>query len=319
MEKKSTPKYMQNNFFIRNLMTNAIDLPRNFWLKKGEILLKQNGENLMAFVLAKEEEKWDVDQKILPFLKTCSLITFAPKLEGGGGRSILKKSDLGKDMKSFQVRIGRDEYPKTAKKKVEKYVIQYLNELKKLHGKYYKIIKENPFLETSLNYYYTSKSQFLYEQEGFINTMMSLEALFNEGEGDISYKLQKRCAFILGFSRLDSIGVFEQLKKLSRVRNAIVHGNEKIPKIENKYEEYTYAKFSLIIMFILCKNPRRRKWSKKDRKKLILNEIDRAMLNEKIRKSMEKEIKKRLEDFRLKVPRKFEGKTKGNLYRLFPW
>jgi len=52
----------------------------------------------------------------------------------------------------------------------------------------------------------------------------------------------------------------------------------------------------------------------------ILEEIDYAMLNVVKRKSLQKEIKKSLKDFKLQVPRTFEGKKgKKGHYRITAW
>jgi len=51
-------------------------------------------------------------------------------------------------------------------------------------------------------------------------------------------------------------------------------------------------------------------------KKNLLNEIDYAMLDESKRQKLHKEIDKKLKDFKLSIPRTFEGKGQ---YRVTAW
>lgn len=314
------PTLMQWNFTVHNLIGGDINVPKKFWLKKGEILLKQEGNYLKACILtAQDESGFDVNKKILPYLKTCSLISNTPTLEGGGGQSIEKKSDLGREIRIVMTAELRTEYPKSAKRRIQKHVETYLNQIKTLQKKYYPEVERNPFLETCLDYYYNSRVKSTSQNEGFVNAMMSLEALFNEGAGDITYKLQQRTSFVLGLCKFEPSRIFEQFKEFYKLRNAVVHGGEAIPRVENRHNVVHYARMSLIVFLILCRNHRRKLIGRDKRKKEILNEIDKAMLDVSKRHSLENEIKRGLQDFKLKVPRKFEGKTNGRLYRVFPW
>ena len=84
-------RLMQWNFTIQNLIGGDVVVPR-YWLKKGEILLKQEGDYLKCCVLSEQDEHgFGIEEKILPYLKVCSLISNTPQLEGGGGQSIKKK------------------------------------------------------------------------------------------------------------------------------------------------------------------------------------------------------------------------------------
>jgi hypothetical protein len=314
------PNLMQWNFIVHNLIGGNVNIPKKFWLKKGEILLKQEGNYVKACVLTEHDEYgFGIEEKILPYLKTCSLIANVPRLEDGGGQSLAKKSDFGKEIKILKTVPGGIGYPKSAKRRIQKHIKTYLDQIKFLHKKYYSLISENIFLKTSMDYLYESRINSVYKNEGFVNAMMSLEALFNEGSGDITYKLQQRASFILGFSKFSSSEVFERFKEFYKLRNAIVHGGEMIPKVKNKYDIGDYARISLIVFLILCGNPKRKKIQKNNRKKAILDEIDKGMLDVSNRRFLENEIKKGLNNFKLKVPRKFEGKGEYGPYRLYPW
>ena len=84
---------------------NDIELPKQFLLKKNEILLKQVGKTLRACVLTENREDEDkAESKLLYYLKTCALTTSrTPKLEGGGSNPLKSKSDFGKKIGIFHL------------------------------------------------------------------------------------------------------------------------------------------------------------------------------------------------------------------------
>jgi hypothetical protein len=88
-------------------------------------------------------------------------------------------------------------------------------------------------------------------------TAVSLESLFNEGQGDISYKLCIRTAFLLGFLGQNRKEVFEDIRRLYRIRNDIVHGiAEENPAHSDTNKLLEYAKKSLQCCYILSYNRR---------------------------------------------------------------
>jgi hypothetical protein len=58
----------------------------------------------------------------------------------------------------------------------------------------------------------------------FLSLMNGLEALLNPGGGEITYKLSRNCAVLLGKDKRDAIGIFKDVKDLYDLRSSIVHG-----------------------------------------------------------------------------------------------
>lgn len=146
-----------------------------------------------------------------------------------------------------------------------------------------------------------------------------MEALFNEGPSDIKYKLSHRAAFLLSLCDMDPIEAFENIKVLYNKRSKLVHGGGSLNHDPDRHLISKYTRRSIIIFMILLSNEKRQNISKKNRKNEILKEIDHAMLNEEMRSSLKKEINKGLKNFKLSIPRTFEGEGKHGNYRITAW
>ena len=315
-----TVKLMQWNFEIEKLIPTQVKIKRKIWLKKGELFLEKKGKRLDVYLLGDDQNTFDNDQKILPYLKFSSLISSnAPTLKGGGGGSIQSKKEFGKKPMGFSIDVLPSIWPKEAIKKVEKHAPEFLKQIRDIHNKYEKTIQENQFLQIALDYFYDSETKFVYHDEGFISVMISLEALFNDGPFDIKYKLAHRAGFLLGLRKFDSKKVFVNLKNFYDFRSGLVHGGGPTAYDPDRYKISEYARVAIIFFTILLKNPKRKKIGKKKRKRSLLNEIDYAILDISKRKSLQKEITKGIKDFKLKVPRTFEGTGKNGKYRMTPW
>lgn len=315
-----TVRLMQWNFEIEKLIPTQVKIKRKIWLKQGELFLEKKGERLNVYLLGDDQETFDNNQIILPYLKFSTLISSnAPTLKGGGGGSLQSTKEFGKKPMGFSTVLLPTEWPKGAIKKVEKHAPKFLKQIRAIHNKYEKTVKENQFLQISLDYFYDSETKFVYSDEGFISVMISLEALYNEASNDIKYKLAHRAGFLLGLTTFDSIEVFENLKQFYNYRSGLVHGGGPTKYDPGRHKISRYARFSIIVFLILLKNRKRKKISKKNRKKELLKEIDYAMLDITKQKLLQKEIKKSLKDFKLQVPRTFEGMGKNGRYRMIPW
>lgn len=307
----------QWDFVITGLIPSKVKLKRKVWLKKGEIVLDTKGDNLHAYLLCDDKDTFENrEEKITPYLRMCCLVSpNSPDLEEGGGVSIKSEKELGtKPMGSISISMS---LPDKALPDIEKYAHKFIGFIAKLHDKYIDVISDNEFMYIALDYFFEAEKKFSHSDEGFINAMISMEALFNEGPSDIKYKLSHRAAFLLGLCDLDPIETFEGLKELYNKRSKLVHGGGSLSRDPNKSVISRYTRKSIIIFMILLKNEERRKLSKNNRKINILKEIDCAMLDDKRRESLKKEIKKGLKDFKLTVPRVFEGKN--GEYRVIPW
>lgn len=305
-------KLYQWNYEIEGLIPEQVRLKRKLWLKKDEILLEKKNEKLFAYVLGKEDDRGE--QRVVPYLwMSCLISSNAPELSGGSGASLASPDELGTvPLITATVSVS---LPDVAVGDIEQYVPKFLRFIGKLHDKYIDVVKENDFLAIALDYFYEAEKKFVYNNEGFISAMISMEALFNEEPSDIKYKLSHRAAFLLGLSGLDSLEAFEKLKVFYNNRSKLVHGGGNLKHDPDRYLVSMYTRRALIIFMILLKNNNRRSKSVKKRKIEILREIDYAMLDEDRSKSLKNEITKGLKDFNLKIPRTFEGRD----YRVTAW
>jgi len=57
----------------------------------------------------------------------------------------------------------------------------------------------------------------------FLSLMISLEILYNPGEGEISYRIRRNCAVLLGNSKNKSDDIFKDILRIYKIRSAIVH------------------------------------------------------------------------------------------------
>lgn len=309
----------QWNFVIKGLIPEKVKLQRKVWLKKGELLLEKNDDELCVYLLGDDNDRLNKEEKILPYLRFSSLISGnAPDLEGGSGVGLKSKEELGNERKfgsvSFEILI-----PPEAISDMEKYAHKFIGFIGKLHDKYINIVKENEFIEIALDYFYEAEKKFLYSDEGFISANISMEALFNEGPSDIKYKISLRAAFLFGLCGMDPVEAFEKTKNLYNKRSKLVHGGGSLNHDPDRHLISKYTRRSIIIFLILLSNENRQSISKKNRKNEILKEIDHAMLNEGIRDSLKKEINKGLKNFELNIPRTFEGEGKYGKYRITAW
>lgn len=308
----------QWNFVIKGLIPDQVKLKRKVWLKEGELLLDKKDDKLHAYLLGDDTIPSRNEEKITPYLRISSLITNnAPDLEGGSGVGISSKEELG--TKPIYSTSFFSSFPEEAIADIENYAHKFIGFIRKLHDMYIDIVTENKFVEMALDYFYESQKKFVYSNEGFISAMISMEALFNEGSSDIKYKISHRAAFLLGLCGINPVEAFEKLKDFYKKRNNLVHGVATLTHDPDRHFVSKYTRRSIIIFLILLKNEERRKLSRKNRKIEMLKEIDYAMLNEEKRKSLKKEINKGLKDFKLTIPRTFEGKGKHGNYRVTAW
>ncbi|MCX7195164.1 MAG: HEPN domain-containing protein [Proteobacteria bacterium] len=308
----------QWNFVIEGLIPHQVKLKRKVWLKEGEVLLDKKGDRLHAYLLGDEKGVFDNEEKIIPYLWVSCLITSnAPNLKGGGGAGIESKEELGtKPVLTTSMSIS---YPEEAISDIEKHAYKFLRFIGKLHDKYILVISENEFIKIALDYFYEAEKKFVYSNEGFISTVISMEALFNEEPTDVKYKLSHRAAFLLSLCEIDPIEAFEKLKDSYNKRSTLIHGRGSLSHDPDRYLISKYTRKSIIIFLILLRSEERRKIGNKKRKESLLKEIDYAMLDENKRKSLKKEISKGIKEFMLPVPRTFEGEGKNSNYRVTAW
>lgn len=309
---------VQWNFKINGLIPKQAKLKRKVWLKKGELLLEQKGDDLVAYLLGEDKDGFNNQDKIVPYLwMTCLVSSNSPDLTQSGGSSISSKEELGtQPVFSSSLSIS---YPNEVISEIENHAHKFIVFIGKLHDKYIKVIEDNKFMKVALEYFYDAQKKFVYSDEGFISAMISMESMFNEGPSDIKYKLSHRASFLLGLSGVESIEAFEKLKALYNTRSKLVHGGGSLSYDPDRHLVSRYIRKAIIIFLILLDDEDRRDAGKKRRKENLLKEIDYAMLDIDSRMRLEKEIKKGLRNFELKIPRVFEGESENGKYRVKPW
>lgn len=308
-------------YVIEGLIHEDVKLKEQIWLKEDELLLEKTDETLYAFLA--DDDSLDHEKKIKPYLQFTDLITYnIPILKGGNSGIHLKSRDkLGtvkfpKVKRNLSVKV---KYPDQVITQIEEHAPKFLGFIRQLHDKYIDIVSENEFLEITLEYFYNAKRKTVYKNEGLINAVISLEALFNEGGSAIGYKVSHRSAFLLGLIGLDSVESFKKLKTFYNQRSKIVHGGGSESYDPDRYLLEDYTRQLIKIFLILLSNETRQKISHKKRKQKLLGEIDEAMIVEEKREVLKKEINEGIETFKLPVPRKFEGKRNGDNYKETVW
>lgn len=303
----------QCNFVVSNLFIGNVELPEQIWIEAGEILLKPQGKIILACVLARGHDDYQsmdkARRKLIAYLQTCSLFSSqVPQIEGGNWIPLRDISELGNNDRVLITR-GSIDYPPAAKQEFLKHFPTFLKETISIHDKYRKMREEYIFLDIATGCFFASRNHSVFANQGFLNAMMTLEALFNEGDGDIAYKLASRTSLLLEFIGLNSIDVFHDLKKLYRIRNDMVHANKEIHLTNEPVHLEKYAVNCLKIMYLLCMNhqDRIRTIGKDKRKRFILQKIDNAMINDTAKQLLTIEVKDGLKAFELTVPKIFEG------------
>ena len=267
----------------------------------------------------KEIDIWNkFDKDIESYLWFSSMISNnVPVLEGRQRVELNSKDEFGK-IEGITMKISIISYfPDEAIEKIEEHAPKFIDFIRKLYNKYISVVNENKFIEIALNYFYDAQKKFNHNSnDGFISTMISLEALFNESPTNIKYKLSHRAAFLLGLCDEDPIEIFKKLKKIYDTRSNLVHGGKTPQDDLYIYLASTYTRRLLIIFLILLNNEKRKGISKRK----LLEEIDHAMLDLKMRNSLAKEINDAIKDFELSIPRKFEVEGKdGKTYTVRAW
>jgi hypothetical protein len=144
------------------------------------------------------------------------------------------------------------------------------------------VLDNGQFLRRSLFYYYRSGliPPQSYERDldaAFVDAMIGLEALFNDGPQDIGWKLAVRAALLLScFSKQGNKDLFKSLKGLYNRRINIVHGIEReIVTWSDYHSARQYLRDSLKSCLALSLD-----------KKGVLSLIDQALVNPSTREEL---------------------------------
>ena len=87
----------------------------------------------------------------------------------------------------------------------------------------FKNLKKYSFLINAIRRFNFSYNKMF--EDRIVDLIISLETLFQEGSGEITYKLSLRCAYFIGNDAEERKKIFENMKKAYKVRSKIVHGD----------------------------------------------------------------------------------------------
>ena len=88
----------------------------------------------------------------------------------------------------------------------------------------------------------------------FLTLMISLETLFNPGGGELTYKISRNAAVLLGTDKADSKKIFSEIKKLYDKRSKIVHKGESNSTKEDFLKLRYYVRESIKKMYLINKS-----------------------------------------------------------------
>lgn len=97
----------------------------------------------------------------------------------------------------------------------------------------------------------------------FLACLVSIECLMNPGVGEVTYRISRNVATLLGRGKKDSQAIFEEIGRLYKVRSKIVHGNNSTLDLDNDLERA--RDFSRAIIKVYLKT----KMAKKELMKLL--------------------------------------------------
>lgn len=295
----------QWTYVVEGLLPEAIKLKRKIWLKKGEVLLEKKDEKLFVYILGGRHGSIECGELLEKYLQFSALVSSNhTSIKPGPGQELIEGEKMGKKM-FFTLRL-KEFLQDDAIEAIEPYAPKFIRFIGNLHDRYVEVVAENDFLAISLDYFYQSRSGSMYSDSALIGSVVSLEALFNEGPNDIKYKLALRASALLGMLGSDPIELFEQLQNIYKVRSNLVHGVGGSVPSELVSDLPNINRRVISVFLILLSNEERRAIGKKKRKKALMQEIDYALLNKEKYMNLKREIKKGKKNFNLNIPRNFE-------------
>ena len=322
-----TPKILfQTNFSIDDLIDNNIKISEKIWLKENEICLQTIDDALTVFILTEDTAEniilMPFAEKILPFLKFTSLLTQkGAKLKCGAGGKLDSTDEFARNVLGIEGRL-KTIWPEEPRLKAEKAAPDFIKQIKMLLDKYNPIIKDNKHLEIALSYFHEAQVKSVYSAEGFINIITCLEALYNEGQVGISYKLALRTAFLISLtnSPFASEQIFDSIKSAYNERSKLIHGDDVTANMAMRDQIHNYSRWSLICMIILCSSSEFQTIPKTKRKKDLIKKLDMAMLNDSYKQSLKTIIAANWNDFIPNPAGSFEFKNdRGEVYVMNAW
>lgn len=261
-------------------------------------------------VSIEEEYDLEAEDKVSRFLSVCSLlepkenVPFMIEKDLAGTRYITEEQ-IGATfvMATFPIPIRYEITEKTKKKTLKNFLSlsnKSINLYSLLSG------SKDPFLNLAIEYYYRSKlveptfKHFAISgtkmERQFLDLVMCLECLFNEGSGDISYKLIMRATFLYCLvTNRDTSEFYTFLDKVYKIRNNLVHGTL-TPVINSsdiiRLQESLSIILRAMIGILLSQDKNIKENNDLTTKKSLLKIIDLALLDKSNPKGLLNKIRK---------------------------
>lgn len=143
---------------IKGLIPEQVKIRRKVWLKKGELLLEKKDDELHAYLLGDDKDRFSREEKIASYLRfSCLISSNAPDIEGGSGVGLKSKDELGK--KKFGSVSFKKILPPEAITDIEKYAHKFIRFIGNLHDKYIGVVTDNEFIEIAIDYFYEAEKK----------------------------------------------------------------------------------------------------------------------------------------------------------------
>ena len=194
-------------------------------------LIKRDGDESAVCYLAVPHDDatyfLKAENKVLSFMHVYSMLSgFSPTIASMGGQSIRSAEELGI---SPGIKIGG----RLTVRYTPEQIKENLNLVRKswdksasLTPKINRLLqsKQNQYLRLAMFQQYESGKFDTPADNRFVTACIGLEALFNDGPQDISYKLAARTTLLLSTASTKLACTMSEIKKLYTKRNNIVHG-----------------------------------------------------------------------------------------------
>jgi hypothetical protein len=195
---------------------------------------KKNDEHCTACIAVESEEPLSDkrSEEMITDIATiyCLVTNHSFRLEPGGAHSLKSIEELGRGPRMSTTITIQPEYSKEDLERHSANLVACWEKTRDVWSKVKQVLDNGQFLRRSLFYYYRSGliPEKSYERDldaAFVDAMIGLEALFNDGPQDIGWKLAVRAALLLScLGKQDNKDVFTSLRGLHGKRINIVHG-----------------------------------------------------------------------------------------------
>jgi hypothetical protein len=257
---------------------------------------KKNDEHCTACIAVESEEPLSdkrSEEMITDVATIYSLVTnHSFHLQPGGAHELTSLEKLGRGPRMSTILTIEPVYSKEDLQRHSAKLAAGWEKTRDVWSKVKQVLDDRQFLRRSLFYYYRSGLIPLqsYERDldaAFVDAVIGLEALFNDGPQDIGWKLAVRAALLLScFSKRGNKDVFNSLRGLYGRRINIVHGIKREVVTWSDYQSAReYLRDSLKSCLALGLD---------SDKEGILSLIDQALVNPSTREKLSSAVKEGL-------------------------